>query len=223
MKITEHLSVEQKTAFFDVFFGEYAKYSFGGMPKRDLDTLIFHALIESKILSEEMKNRAIANLLSISETKAKAFLLERSYKFLSDKREENACKILERIASGDTNIVRLDGMIVFVVENPVARADLEYILKEELGYFIDSSFNKEIVKINEAAFLAFVLKFYSGKSEEFRAKLLSEFSGQKEITALLDADKNWMEKAQEFVKKGETVTSVFELVKKAVTIGMMLM
>ena len=137
---------------FTDFLEEFQKFPFGSMPKRDLDCLIFH-LFEKYELIEGKSNRQKAYNLNISETKLKSYIIDSNAKYGKNRQEENLKIILSKLA--DETKVSVDGdYLVFAEENPVIKADFVQSLKDE-GFYTDSSFNNELVKVKIATFISF--------------------------------------------------------------------
>lgn len=140
--------------FFTDFFSEFKKFPFGSMPKRDLDCLIFH-LLEKYNLAEGNTNREKAYNLNINETKLKSYIVDSNAKYGKRNQDENVSAVISKIKGGTKVLVEGD-CIVFFEENPVVKADFIQALKDE-GFYTDTSFNKEIIKVRVSSFLAFSL------------------------------------------------------------------
>lgn len=150
---SDNLNSLYKDIFTD-FLKEFQKFPFGSMQKRDLDCLIFH-LFEKYKLIEGNSNRQKAYNLNISETKLKSYIIDSNAKYSKSNQEENLKIIFSKLA--DETKVSVDGdYLVFVEENPVIKADFIQSLKDE-GFYTDSSFNKELLKVKIASFISFAL------------------------------------------------------------------
>lgn len=133
-------------------FEELQKHPFGSMPKRDLDCLLFF-LFEKHGLLKGKTNREKAQNLQINETRLKSYILDANAKYGTDKKTENLAKLLKKM--GDDTKVAIDGdYLVFLEEDPVVKADFVQSLKDE-GFYTDSSFNNELIKVKLSSFLCF--------------------------------------------------------------------
>lgn len=187
--------------FFMDFFSEFKKFPFGSMPKRDLDCLIFH-LLEKYNLAEGKTNREKAYNLNISETKLKSYIVDSNAKYGKRCQEESVSAIILKIEGG-TKVLLEGDCIVFFEENPVVKADFIQALKDE-GFYTDTSFNKEIIKVRAASFLAFSLS----------KKLLNT----EKLLEILNSGKTEKEKIKEFENTNksakEIMADIFEILKK---------
>ena len=157
------------------FLEEFQKFPFGSMPKRDLDCLIFY-LFEKYKLIDGNSNRQKAYNLNISETKFKSYIIDSNAKYSKSNQEENLKIILSKLA--DETKVSMDGdCLVFVEENPVIKADFVQSLKDE-GFYTDSSFNNELVKVKIASFLSFALSKNLADKEKI-LKIINEANSEK--------------------------------------------
>ena len=188
---TTHLDSEASNSLYKelctAFLDEFKKFPFGSMPKRDLDCLIFH-LFEKYELVAGNSNRQRAYNLNISETKLKSYIVDANAKYAKSNQEENVKVILAKLA--EKTKVPLEGdYLVFAEENPVVKADFVQSLKDE-GFYADSSFNNEIIKVKAASFLSFALAKKMVKTEKLLDILNSGKSEQEKITSFENANKD---------------------------------
>jgi hypothetical protein len=88
------------------------------------------------------------------------------------------------------------------LEDPVLRLDLYQALKD-IGYYGDTSFNRELVKVRDYALLALLLKFNGNEKGIY--KEIAERAGEheKELKKYTDANTTLLErckKAFEYIK-----------------------
>ncbi len=175
---------------FTDFIEEFQKFPFGSMPKRDLDCLIFH-LFEKYKLIEGNSNRQKAYNLNISETKLKSFIIDSNAKYGKSNQEENLKIILSKLS--DETKVSVDGeYLVFVEENPVIKADFVQGLKDE-GFYTDSSFNNELVKVKIASFISFALSKNMLDKEKLLKIVNSGKTEEDKISDLKNSNKDFKE------------------------------
>jgi hypothetical protein len=155
MTIQEPANTAIKAAFFDELFTELKKYPFGSMPKRDMDCLLFHLLRRHALINGT--NHTIAAGLGINETRVKSYHMDSHYKYEQDTKDRNVMQIVTDLCNGTIKFVFENSWYSFVIENPVVKTDFETKLKE-MGFFADTSFNKEVVKIKDNVMLAFLLE-----------------------------------------------------------------
>lgn len=152
MELNKADSGKSLEGFSRDLFEELQKHPFGSMPKRDLDCLLFF-LFEKHGLLKGNTNREKAQNLQINETRLKSYILDANAKYGTDKKTENLAKLLKKM--GDDTKVAIDGdYLVFLEEDPVVKADFVQSLKDE-GFYTDSSFNNELIKVKLSSFLCF--------------------------------------------------------------------
>jgi hypothetical protein len=146
-----HLGAEFSRDFLDY----YGKVSFGAIGKRDFECLLLYLLLKHGLVSGET-NRELANVLEINETKLKAYLVDIHYKFEKDSADRNVHAVIQDIlVNRSKKMNHENGYFIFSVENPVQRIDFEQAMKNE-GFYTDTSFNREIVKVKDYALFAFL-------------------------------------------------------------------
>lgn len=181
MELNKADSGKSLECFSRDLFEELQKHPFGSMPKRDLDCLLFF-LFEKHGLLKGNTNREKAQNLQINETRLKSYILDANVKYGTDKKTENLAKLLKKM--GDDTKVAIDGdYLVFLEEDPVVKADFVQSLKDE-GFYTDSSFNNELIKVKLSSFLCFAKNknFLNNKklldivkSDEKSTKLIKKF------------------------------------------------
>lgn len=174
-----NLNLENSAAvqeFGQEFLKEFSKFPFGSMPKRDVECLIFHLLEKHKIMNGD-DNRSKSENLSITESRLKSYALDADVKYGSPNLEENVRRLMERLCNSKdaglhTNVWVDDSYVVFIEENPVIKRDFAQALKKS-GYYTDTSFNTELVKVRTASFIAFALEEMSVTKENIAGILKS--------------------------------------------------
>lgn len=200
MKLTEKYTAKTKEQFFDEFIGKISQYPFGGMPKRDLDCLIFFLLKKYGMIPGEM-NRDKAYSLGISESKYKSLLVDSDAKFGgAHDIEECVQKIFGRLAGGRSGVSLEGDTLVFIEEDSVVKDDFAQAMKAA-GLYTDTSFNSELIRVKSAGFLAFALE--------------REYITEDKIYALLvknEIDENTIKKFKNSKKTGkDLIRDVFKI------------
>jgi hypothetical protein len=174
---TAGVSNNQKTAFFDGLFAELVKVPFGAIGKRDMECLLL-SLMKKHDIGTWTANRDAANALGINETRLKGYLIDMRYKFGDDEKDANVRAIIEDIfIAGHTKVLyeQEKRQFVFAVEDPVRQQDFFQAMKDK-GFYSDTSFNREIVKVKDAALLAFLLDYDNDKTHAKFKALVKENS-----------------------------------------------
>ena len=145
---------EQKASFFDQFMDEFMKYPFGSMPKRDLECLIF-SLFEKNGFVKGSNIREKSYKLGINYTRYNSYLTDSNVKFGQERNVEKSVKEILNKLKDKNDVTYEDGVFIFSEENPVIRDDFIQAMKDS-GFYTDTSFNKEIVKVKAVALLEFI-------------------------------------------------------------------
>lgn len=198
MELNKEYAKNVPEDFFNGFIKEISKYPLGGMSKRDLDCLIFYLLKECKLIPGEM-NRDKAYNLKISESKYKSYLVDSDAKFV-EKREEsdmeaNVQQMFDHLANGDKNVSLEGDTLVFIEENSIVKDDFAYAMKKA-GFYTDTSFNSEIIKVKAAGFLAFA----RSKGQLDDKKILEFLNKDKSDKEVLDDFFNEMKTPKEIMQ-----------------------
>jgi hypothetical protein len=207
MKIElDTIQLEQKHSFFNSLFSELKKYPFGSMPKRDLDCLILGLMIKTGIISGN--NRDMSFSLGINETRLKAYLIDGRYKYNSDEKEKNIQTIIDWIKDRKIKPDYDNGVFSFVLEDPVLRLDFSQALKD-IGYYEDTSFNRELVKVKDYAFFAFLMK---NRNTETKKGLFKEIA-DKTALPIKELEKNINENTPLLEKARNLITNITDSAK----------
>ena len=138
------------------FVDKYLQNGFGIMNKGELEVLIFHLFRVDKSFNCKSIFE-ISRELHISETKVRKLIYDADLRYgqTDDKFIKNEffhCLTLAKFHS-DNN------MILFPIDNKVVRSAIDDKLKS-LGYFSDTSFNRDIFSIHIEALVALVDSYY---------------------------------------------------------------
>ena len=216
MSVISKLSDAEKKRFSEEFLSRFLSPGFGTMPKREIEILIFHLLFHKTDAFIGQTNYDISNELKISETKVKSYKIEASLKYQQMVHQDALVEIARLFFEYNETKPALEGdTVVFALEDPVLKREFEHAVKQ-LGYFVDHSFNREIIRVKASVFLEiFIQNFESGKEifydmvkdqykddSQFQKELNKQQPMGKRIELVLDDHKN----------KIDLVTSILSLV-----------
>ena len=138
--------------FMDVYLGK----GFGMMNKTDIETLMFHVFKKHGLLSGKCFDDSLK--LQITEAKARKLLYEGEIKYETRNKDELLLYLRTKIGECLQNAYFSKNRkeIRFAIEDKYLRVALNAKLREN-NYFADTSFNKDIVSLDEKAFQEMVL------------------------------------------------------------------
>jgi len=194
------VSSTKKAAFYDTLTAELAKVPFGTYTKKDLECLLLHALFEAQVLTTR-RSRDLANLLELNEPRLKGLLLDIRYKFQSDSLKENLDRVVAEILhASPPKVVHENGAFVFAIEDPVLKVDFEQGMKD-VGYYSDSSFNKEIVKVRDYALVAFLFRRNNDDHTfaDLQRMVAAATANERDLLAKIQQKKTWLEIGRDVV------------------------
>lgn len=150
--------------FEQVYFGR----GFGSMNKNELEVLFFYLLKKYGTI-QGASNFQLACELRIPESKVKRLAYEAELTY----HMEDIRALRERFLFllGKAKIQKENGTLRFVVEDKFLRSTIYEDLKQR-GYYLDTSFNSEIVSIHKDALIE-LLDLYYG--EEEKDELVGEY------------------------------------------------
>jgi len=185
MNTIKQLTEDEKIAFAEGFLNRFLAYGFGTLPKREIEILIFHLLYHRSHLFKDLSNYDIANQLKISERRVKSFKAEASLKY-QQVEHLAALKDIARLffEYHKAHPVMEGDMIQFVLEDPVLKREFEHAVKN-LGYFVDYSFNKEIVKVKTEVFLEIFVTNFDSIEEKFIDTIKENAKNEKEYQKII--------------------------------------
>lgn len=167
MSLLTELSPDEKIHFSEEFLSRFLSPGFGTMPKREIEILIFHLLLHKTNVFKGKSNYEISNELKISESKVKSYKIEASLKYQQMVHQDALVEIAGLFFEYNKSKPSLEGdTIVFALEDPVLKREFEHAVKE-LGYFVDYSFHREIIKVKAPIFLEIFVQNFEGGKEIF--------------------------------------------------------
>ena len=216
MRISENLSDDEKIQFSEEFLNLFLALGFGSMPKREIEILIFHLLYHKTKIFVNQSNYDIANELKISESKIKSFKAEASLKYQQMEHQEALQEIAKLFFEFNNTKTAFDGDIIqFALEDPVLKREFEHAVKE-LGYFVDYSFNREIVKVKARIFLEIFIQNFGQAETKYQEILKAYYRDEREyqklITKAQTVDKQLEQFLGEHKNIAEVVVSIISMV-----------
>lgn len=167
------INIKDYESFARDFEALYLRRGFGSMNKNELEVLFFHLL---KKHGEGFKNKSnfeLACSLRASEAKIKrlAYEAEMSYGAFGDAEKKSfQTRFLALLA--EAKIQKENGTLRFVVEDKFLRSVIYEDLKRQ-GYYLDTSFNSEIVSIQKDALIALLNMYYA---DEDKRRIVDEYN-----------------------------------------------
>lgn len=174
-------TIIDKEKFAEAFEEQYLKRGFGTMNKNDFEVLFFH-LLTSYGDSGGKSNFELAKDLHISESKVKRLAYEAE--LLSGAQDDKAQQEKFLTLLSNAKIQKENGTLRFVVENKYLRSTIFETLKKG-GYYLDSSFNSEIVAIHNEA-LIYLLDIYY--SEDDKKEVVDGYRAARRDVGKADSD-----------------------------------
>jgi len=177
-------TIKKPKEFVKEFLDEYLSNGIGAKTKREIDILVMNLLMNYAGLGDK-SNQELSVLLQAPASKIKSLRYEARLKYPPDsdyvKRE-----FLYVLTKSQVDFEK--GKIIFAIEDEFLRHAIQGQLKA-MGRFADSSFNTELVKIDEAA-LETVIKELYGKeiAADFRNgfdEMKSQLEGAEGVAAEL--------------------------------------
>ena len=206
MKIADYNN-KTAEAFFNDFIKQLKQYPLGGVPKRDLDCLIFFLLKKHNLILGTT-NRDKAYSLNISETRFKSYLVDADAKFGKREPEASIKHIFSKLNDGESGVSVEGDTLTFFEDDPVVREDFVQDMKSA-GFSTDTSFNSEIIKVKAANFLSFA----HAKGYLADDKILGILNKDK-------ADKNKIKTFKDAKKTGKDIMQdVLDILKKEEQFG----
>jgi hypothetical protein len=149
------IPVTDTNSFVNEFLQEYLSDGIGAKNKREIDILIMNLLMKYADLANK-SNQELSILLQAPVAKIKSLRYEARLKYPP---EPDYAKKEFLIVLQKSQYDMSKGKIIFAIEDDFLRHILQGKLKEK-GYFADSSFNTELVKIDKMALEAVIEELY---------------------------------------------------------------
>jgi len=158
---------------------------FNNLSKNDIYDYILYLYNNFSNVSFLDKNSNYENalILKVTENKLKTSKINIALKFqAADERRKTIRSLFMNIASGAISIEDKKDYFEFTVENPVARIELENILKVNVGNTLEYCRNRERVKL-EKYNMFFILKEIAKCSDAKMAEIIKSELSTRELKA----------------------------------------
>lgn len=218
------LTQKEKADFADFFMERYLRSDFGVISKREIELILIQGIKESGLI-RGMANYDVSALLGLNERRLKGLLLDAAIKYEANTLKGSIKFIINSLIVKD--IIKFDhenGYITFSLEDPIVRRDFDNELRK-LGYFSDSSFRSDIVKVKDSSFLAFLYHHHNYTYDDFAKRLESNKSTGKDLTAVITGKGSWknrfekgFKKLQDGKDKVDFIVSAVKLLKSIILI-----
>lgn len=157
-----------KTIFANTI-GQFCNPTFGALPKKEIEIIIFDSLREIGFLNKEPQIYEVIEKLHITQSKARAIIYNSSLRrYNTDDLDTQLLSILK------TPSFYLEKNVVFIeLDNPLLIDRLKSIIKSKGSSATDSSFSPNLVKLKEDAFAAIVEYFAEKNNKNIRRELIN--------------------------------------------------
>lgn len=151
-------NLDQNTAkeLLTDFMNVYLDKGFGVMNKTEIETLLYHVLKKHNLLTGKCFNDSLS--LQIPEAKARKLIYEAQVKYANMDQDALTAYLRKSVGECLTRafLSKTGKDIKFAIEDKYLRVALNAKLREN-NYFADTSFNKDIISLDEEAFREMVL------------------------------------------------------------------
>lgn len=149
--------LNDQAKFASEFIDKYLSRGFGSMNKNDVEVLLFTLFKRDGVLADK-SNFELAKMLHITEARVKRLAYESEIVYGETEEKVLQKRFLDLLYK--TKIQVENGTLRFVVEDKYLRSTIYETLKQN-GYYIDSSFNSEIVSVKKEALVFLLDQYYS--------------------------------------------------------------
>lgn len=151
-------NLDQNTAkeLLTDFMNVYLDKGFGVMNRTEIETLLYHVLKKHNLLTGKCFNDSLS--LQIPEAKARKLIYEAQVKYANMDQDALTAYLRKSVGECLTRafLSKTGKEIKFAIEDKYLRVALNAKLREN-NYFADTSFNKDIISLDEEAFREMVL------------------------------------------------------------------
>ena len=152
----KNLGEEQAKKLLIEFMDIYLAKGFGVMNKTDIETLMYHIFRKYELLSGKCFDDSFT--LQISEAKARKLIYESQIKYSGFNKDNLDLYLRKSVGNllANAHFSKNGKEIRFAIEDKYLRIALNAKLRSN-HYFADTSFNKDIVSLDENAFSEMIL------------------------------------------------------------------
>jgi hypothetical protein len=151
--LIEALTPDNQAKFVRNFLDRYLQPAFGATTKAEIDVLVFSLLHQIGVISSDRTHYEIARDLRITLTRVRSLKMQMALRDATQTEPVLHDRIIDTISS--LRFAKDGSLIQFGIEDPLLREDIVARLKK-LGATADSSFNRELVRIQLDAFVDFI-------------------------------------------------------------------
>lgn len=166
-------SIKDTKGFVKDFLDEYLSDGLGSKNKREIDILVMNLLMKYGDLAAR-SNQELSIMLQATESKVKSLRYEARLKYPPDA-DYVQTEFLYILTRSQCDFEK--NKIIFAVEDNFLRHAIQGRLKSK-GMFADSSFNSEIIKIDENSLVAVLEELYGKETAENFRTGFSEMKSQ---------------------------------------------
>jgi hypothetical protein len=169
-----------KVKFAENILEELSKLPFGSLPKSELELILLHSIIESNGGYDNINRLEFQSALKLTQTKFKNKLLEAQLRF--DKTNIKIEEYLKKniIEKDIDELIIEDKYLILYISNPLLLDNLKTYLDSK-QIINDTSFNKNIVKIENKALLKILIDLLEKKQLK---KIEDKFKEEKSLKNL---------------------------------------
>lgn len=155
------MQLKRPQNFADEFIRIYLQNGFGMMTKGELEILIFH-LLRRDVFSDHQSIFEISRTLHLPETKVRKLIYEADLRYgnISDTYVRDKFFACLNSANFQTN----NNKIEFPLEDKLVRSAIDDKLRS-MGYFSDTSYNRDVFSIHIEAFVALIDVYYPASTK----------------------------------------------------------
>ena len=169
-----NLSTQAREKFFNEFIEGFLHPSFGCLPKKEIELLVFRLLIDAQYFGESPSMQSISRELRIPLSKVKTIYYEMQLRTVKYTDESFRHDVLLKFQNARIYQVDKKIKIEVGIDDPLLRNEIEAKLKI-LGDFPDYSFNREIIRFDVSTYALFIEKFMNEEQLiELQSKILSQ-------------------------------------------------
>lgn len=164
------------------FMEVYMDKGFGMMNKTDIETLIYHVFKKYGLLSGKCFDDSFA--LQISEAKARKMIYESQVKYAGLDRDNLMLYLRKSVGELLTHayLSKNGKEIRFAIEDKYLRVALNAKLRSN-HYFADTSFNKDIVSLDENAFSEMIILLVPNFQKDDVLKKVTAITVEEDVKA----------------------------------------
>ncbi len=175
IKIIQDLSEKDARNILVDIMDIYLGKGFGLMNKTEIETLFYHVFRNHKLLTGKCYQDSFD--LKITEAKARKLIYESQVKYGTHDRNQMDIDLREAVGKAleKAYFAKNNNEIRFAIEDKYIRVALNAKLREN-NYFADTSFNKDIISLDEKALTELVLLLVPNVQKDIVLKKLKAVS-----------------------------------------------